>query len=504
MLARLVESRLPDRSWAAPFLLLGAALILRALSFVPYVIDTDEGLYMVQAQAWLEGRGWPLVAVWDMHPVGAPILITGAMALFGHTVLAVRLLGLVAVTVTATNLAAMARMLRLPGIVGLAAGVLYLAMTNRFNGLATNTEVLFAPFATGAIALALRAALAATDEGAPPPWRTLAGMGLLVGAALTIKPVAFPEGCFAFAVLVLPAWRHRALRAGRVLAMALAYAVLCLLPTLLLAACYAAIGAFDVFWNAVFAAPFRYAEGRLPAAEAAWLVSASALFLLWPFVLALIAVLRWSAAPRAVLFGVCWFAFATAAVMLPGYYYNHYFLIWMPPLGLLAACGLWQLATRLWPARTALALAVMLSVVAVDSWADRTAVRMYSGTALRFPDPVAEVAAAVSRSIAPGAPILIANYHPVVYLLADARPMSRYVFPAQLTGEFGDVSGEDMDKEVARILAQHPAAIVVDRGWWLAMRPEVRAMLTHTLDDAYRLASEVLEERGPVEIWVPR
>lgn len=499
MLARLAETR-----WAAPFLLFAAALMLRSLSFVPYVIDTDEGLYMVQAQAWLEGQGWPLVAVWDMHPVGAPILITAAMAVFGKSVGAVRLLGLLAVTATCTNLYAMARLLKLPGIVGLGMGVLYLGMTNRFNGLATNTEILFAPFVTGAIALALRAAMAAVDDRVVPSWGTLVGMGLLVGVALTIKPVAIPEGCFAFAVLILPAWRHGAISILRALGMAIAYAVLCLVPTLVLAACYAAIGAFDIFWNAVFAAPFRYAGGRLPAEEAAWLISASALFLLWPFLLAMIAVLRRSVAPRAVLFGLCWFAFATAAVMLPGYYYNHYFLIWMSPLALLATCGLWFLAQRLWPTQAAVALAAMLCLVAVDSWADRTAVRMYSGTALRFPDPVAEVAAALSRSVAPHAKIFIANYHPVVYVLADARPMSRYVFPAQLTGEFGDVAGEDMDKEVARILDERPAAIVVDRGWWLAMRESVRAMLTHTLDDAYRLVAEVQEERGPVEIWVRR
>lgn len=499
MLTRLAENRL-----AVPLLLFGAGLVLRSLAFAPYVIDTDEGLYMVQAEAWLEGRGWPLVAVWDMHPVGAPILFAAVMALFGPSVAAIRLLGLVAATATAANLYAMARRLYLPGGVGLAAGVLYLGMTNRFNGLATNTEILFAPFITAAIALALRAAVGAVDAGIAPAWRTLAGTGLLVGIALVIKPVAIPEGCFAFAVLTLPAWWRGVIRLGRLMAMAPIYALLCLAPTLVLAACYAAIGAFDPFWNAVFAAPFRYAEGRLPAADAAWLVAASALFLLWPFAAAVIAVLRPALAPRAVLFGICWFGFATLAVMLPGYYYNHYFLIWMPPLALLAACGLWYLAQRLWPTRVGLALAVMLALVAIDSWADRTAVRMYSGTSIRFPDPVGEVAAALAHAVPPQASVFIANYHPLVYLLAEARAPSRYVFPAQLTGEFGDVAGEDMDKEVARILAAHPAAIVVDRGWWLAMRPSVRAMLTHTLDDAYRLAAEVEEERGPVEIWVLR
>ncbi|MCC7283965.1 MAG: glycosyltransferase family 39 protein [Acetobacteraceae bacterium] len=496
LLPRLLQSK-----YAVPPLMLAAAFLLRGLSFVPYVIDTDEGLYMLQAQAWLHGQGWPLIAVWDMHPVGAPILIAGAMALFGETLGAVRLLGMLAVTASATGLYAIARQLRLPHVVGLGAGVLYLGMTNRFNGLATNTEILFAPFIVAALAVALAAAIAAIETARRPGFGTLAVVGLLVGIALTIKPVAMPEGCFAFLVLVLPAWRRGVIALGRVAVMAAAYALLCLAPTLLLAACYALIGSFDVFFDTVILAPFRYAGGRLPAADAAWLIAASALFLLWPFLAALVALGRARAFPRAVLFSATWLLFATAAIMLPGFYYNHYFIIWMPPLSLLASCGLWYLAGRLWPARAALALAVMLGIVATDSWADRTAVRMHSGTAMRFPDPVAAVAAALAANIEPGAVVLVANYHPLVYMLAGASVPSRYVFPAQLTGEFGDVGGIDMDSEVARILAARPAAIVVDRGWWLSIRPSVRTMLTRALEQHYELRAEVEEDRGPVEIW---
>src|SRR3954469_23938452 len=46
---------------AIPLMMLLAALVLRALGFLISVIDTDEGLYLVQAQAWLRGD-WPLVA----------------------------------------------------------------------------------------------------------------------------------------------------------------------------------------------------------------------------------------------------------------------------------------------------------------------------------------------------------------------------------------------------------------------------------------------------------
>jgi 4-amino-4-deoxy-L-arabinose transferase-like glycosyltransferase len=496
--------RLIATPWAAPLLLFVAALLLRSLSFVPFVIDTDEGLYILQARAWLRGEGWPLVAVWDMHPVGAPMLIALAMALFGESVGAVRLLGMLAVTATATGLFRIARLLRMPDPAALGTGLLYLAMTNRFNGLATNTEILFAPFIVAALSMALAASLRALDEQKPPRWSDLAATGVLVGIALTIKPVAMPEGCFAFAVLVLPAWRNGVIGTWRVLRLAPAYALLCLSPTLVLAACYAAQGELEVFVNAVFLAPFRYAGGRLPAADAAWLIAASVLFLMWPFVLAGSAVLFAREAPRGVLFGVAWFGFATVAIMLPGFYYNHYFLIWMPPLALLATAGALAVTRRIFPARPALALALLLAVVGLDSWADRTAVRMHAGVSIRLPDPVGEVARALAAAAQPGATVLVANYHPLVYFLADMTVPSRIVFPAQLTGEFGDVAGIDMDAEVGRILASGPAAIVVDRGWWLSMRPSVRAMVTEALEAAYELNAEVTEERGPVEIWKRR
>ena len=47
------------------------SLLARGVGFIPSVLDPDESLYLLQAREWLRG-GWPYVAVWDMHPVGAP------------------------------------------------------------------------------------------------------------------------------------------------------------------------------------------------------------------------------------------------------------------------------------------------------------------------------------------------------------------------------------------------------------------------------------------------
>src|SRR3954470_11620128 len=104
-----------------PLLMLSAAFLLRAPSFQFSVIDWDESLYLLQAREWLRG-GWPLVAVWDMHPVGGPAMVSIALLAFGESLASVRLLGLLAVCATACILYVIVRILGGPRAVGIGAG----------------------------------------------------------------------------------------------------------------------------------------------------------------------------------------------------------------------------------------------------------------------------------------------------------------------------------------------------------------------------------------------
>ena len=489
----------PRWGWrAVPLVMLLAALALRAFSFIPAVIDSDEGLYIVQAREWLSG-GWPLDKVWDMHPIGAPAMVALGLAVFGQSITAVRLLGALFVAATGWALYGTARAGGLPRPPALAAGLLYIALTTQFGGLATNTEILFAPFVVAAMAFGLRT----LERHVAPSWGDLVAMGMLVGIALTIKPVAMPEGCLAFALLTFPALWRGLLPWRRALAMAAGYALLCAAPTLLLAAAYAIRGQFEEFLDGAFLAPMRYAGGRLAFGDAAWEVATAAMVLIWPLALAAVSLLlpRGVVERRLAVVGVIWLATASLAVAGPGMFYNHYFLIWLPAVSLMAALGAWRLGRFVHPRQAVMALAVIIGAVGVNVWSVDAVGRMRSGIGLRNPDPVRQVAAAVKAVIPPGAPILMANYHAVVQFLAGAGLATRYAFPAHFTGHYGDVAGIDMDAEVARVLAARPAAIVIDRGWWNAIRPVAQAMLTRTLAEAYVLAATVREERGRVEIW---
>ena len=243
-------------------MMLLAALVLRALGFLISVIDTDEGLYLVQAQAWLRG-GWPLVAVWDMHPIGAPAMFAGAMAVLGESIATIRLLGAFCVAAAATALYGAVRAAGAPRGIAVAAGLVYVGHTLRMGGLATNTEILFAPMVVTAMALGVRGMTRTLHLGQPPGWYPLIAMGAAMGWALSVKPVVAPEGCLAFALLVFPALWRRVLPWRRALAMAAVYAGFCALPTVFFGLLYLLRGDFSAFLDGSFLAPFRYAEGRL-------------------------------------------------------------------------------------------------------------------------------------------------------------------------------------------------------------------------------------------------
>ena len=482
-------------------LLLAVSLICRWMAFVPAVIDTDEGLYMLQAREWLRGN-WPFVAVWDMHPPGAPALIALALAVLGESIRSVRLLGAFGVAVTGWALCRLASLAGGGSALALTAGFAYVVLTPMFTGLATNTEILFAPFVVGALALAIRLAVRALDEEEGPRLQDLVPIGLLIGCGLMIKQVVVFEGCFAFALAVLLPWWRGVLAWQRVLVMAAAYAALCASPILLLGAIYLVMGEFPALWDALVNAPLRYGVTRLTLGPAGWAIAAEMLTAAAPLLLASIATVRPLPEHRRLLvFGWIWFAVAALGVLAPGMFFRHYFLMLLPPLGLLATLGAWRLAGALTPGRERAAVVLLLALLALDAWRMDAPPRLLDGRGLYMPDPVRRVASALREAVPAESRVFMMNYHAVVLVLAKMNVTTRFAFPAQLSGRFYRALPVDADAELARVLDSRPAAIIVDRGWLHTLRAEAIATVEAAIATHYELAASIAEQRGPVEIW---
>jgi hypothetical protein len=484
------------RGWMPPLLFLLAALVVRAPALPFATLDPDEGLYLTQAVAWLRG-GWPYVAVWDMHPPGAPALLVPVVALLPDPAVALRLAGVLAVTTTATLLHALARRLGAAPPSALAAGFLYVAHTTIRGGMATNTELLFTPF----VALVALLLIGETLREAAPRPRVVLAAGLAAGVALWIKQVTALETSAVWLATMAIAWRAGRVGPRQVAWLAALFALGAGAPTLLVAAGYAAAGQFGPWLHGNLLAPLAYAEHDQVAPG--WRVGlVKGLPRLAVLVLACTGLFcRDATARRAAWLVAPWLAGAALAVAAPGKFYDHYFLVMLPPLCLLAAFGLAALVRFVVRAPLrgrAFAIAVLLLSAAPVGVMLQA--RLAHGLGLRAPDPVRLVGRAAAAALPPGGTLFVANYHATVYALVGAMPPTPYAFPAHLSSVLADLTGTDSQAELERVLALPPDVVVVQRDRWRNLRPEARAAIEAVLP-AYALVASVPDGGSPVEVW---
>jgi 4-amino-4-deoxy-L-arabinose transferase-like glycosyltransferase len=480
----------------APLLLLLLPVLLRAIALRASVVDPDEGLYLVQAIAWLKG-GWPYLAVWDMHPVGAPALLTAAVALVPGPLLALRLAGMVAVAATALLLMRLLLRLGASRAAGFAAGLLYACHTLVLGGLATNTEILFAPFMVAGATLILAETL---SPRAPRPGRVFLG-GLCFGGALWVKQVVGLEASALWLTLAGVALAEGRAGIRQVLWLALVFALGCALPTALTAAAYAAMGAFGEWWNSNVTVLLTYAavEDGSPGLRRG--LAAVLGFLLWLLAAAALLALAPRPALRRAALLLPWLGAAAMQAIAPGKYFDHYFLMLLPPLCALAALGLEAAALRAARRGTrAAAVVALAAAIAALPVATVLLPRLGHGFGWRIPDPPAQVAAIARAEVSAGEALYVANWHPVVYALAGLDPPTRFAFPTHLAGLHAPLTGFDQDAELARVLALPPRIIVIAPSRWWLVRPEARATIEAALVGYDRIAA-IPDGEGLVEVW---
>lgn len=447
-------------------LLLGFALLLRGTGFFATELHVDESLYTVQAAAWL-GGGPPYVGVFDMHPVGMPAVLALAQWAFGIDILVVRLVGVAATTIAALLLMALLLRMGASAPASLLGGLVFVALGVGGTGISVNTHVVFAPLTVGGVLLAFRLVQQARD-GAAPSLLAMFTMGVPFGLGMWIKQVVMFPACFAWLAVIGVSAASGLVGPGRVAALAAVYALACGLPSLLTMGTYAASGHLDLFVHANFGALFAYRDVVESVGFSIPHALRAVLLLLWPALFASLLLLV--AAPaasaqgsaRPVLFLLGWTGAELLAAIAPGHLYDHHFLVLAPPLAAMAALGIDRLAARIAaPGRHAMALAALGAwPIAALSLAAFNALALRPG-GLHHPDSNRQIAAVIRATLPAGETIWVPDASPIIHVLTGTMPPTRFVFPAQLTGEYYRVltGVVDVRAELERIAALRPRFI---------------------------------------------
>lgn len=466
---RVVETHLFTRPrLLAAALLLVVAVAARAIGWGPSVINPDESIFSLAAREVVNGH-LPYLTLFDNKPVGSTLILAGAFALFGQSVLVARLVGLGFAWASGMLIAALLRRADFGRTEAVMAGVVLIAYLSALGlgGQATLTELLLVPFTLTAVLLLTR--MAARDRSVARIALALAA-GLASGVAVLIKIVPIVPGvAVAGTMLLLLVLRRRATFGSAMLLFAV-FVAAAVAPMVAAAGTYAASRVLDDFlWsNFGFASAYAGIHPR-PAMIAQRL--GTTLDAIWPL-LALSglgladAVGRWHRRREIddlLVVSLAWVLAEVAAASASLQFFPHYFLTAIPPLVALSAFGIRTVAHWAGTAsrsRVALVLGAVIALIAVE----RTQVDM-ARERVATPDVPRRVAAAITRASPGGRPTLFVTNYKLsgIYLLTDAPlPATRFAVPAHLFSRQSAMIRADPQEEVARVLASRPEFIVLD------------------------------------------
>lgn len=319
-----------------------ALLILFRLHAFGGPLETDECNYAYIGERLLAGDRL-YVDLWDHQPPGVFLLFSGLIAVIGKSETAIRAFAMVWALATCLLIYRCVRSGLGPRAAWFAA-LLY-AFASSDPGMAgegANREIYMNALAMGGLALLLP--VRRGDQAVPRSLVRVGLSGVLLGLASTIKTVAAAQWLCLAVALGLWQWRRERQPLRRV---ALLILVFGLGPALIWAGLFLYFAATDrltLFWEAVFAYNVGYSGlgsgilGRFGAFFTRWDVFRTALPL-WLGGAAglIIAAVQWRRrAPWSVLV-VAMTVGSYIATSLPGLFWNHYYLLTLPCLAILAA-----------------------------------------------------------------------------------------------------------------------------------------------------------------------
>jgi len=438
---RLIAPRL-----AFGLLLLGTVVWLRWPTLGCSLWNVDESIHAAAARTILDGG----VLYRDAADIRHPLTYYAVAAVFAvageNNLWAVRLVVALLIATTGFFLFLAGRALRSPGA-GIAAALLYALLSSSvfFEGdaYAAHTEWFVAFFSSAAAAVFL-------TGGPPVSARRLFVTGLLSACAFLSKQPALLDLAAPVAALVYAGWQRAQPRRTIVFQLA-ALAAGWLAPVLLTVAYFAAKGALHdaVFyaWTynlsyygpeittadrlASLAGPFRLLGGAQPWLLVLW--AAGALVALYRLVQRSPTPQETAANPGLVFLAV-WSLAALAGAASSGRSFDHYTIQFLAPVCLgaglvLSRVGGWAWSgVTPWPGRVAAAAVLLVTVYMVGAAVLPARQRTMPG------DSSQRVSAYIREHTAATDRIFVWGFHTDIYLYADRRPASRYLFGSFVTG----------------------------------------------------------------------
>jgi hypothetical protein len=390
-------------------------IALRFVAFYSPVINWDETIYALVANAWVHGHP-PYTTVWDNKPPLLYALFAIFEVIVPDPIIAIRTLGILAATTAAILIWAIAKKRGVSDHSAFLGSLAFVIASISNGGLATNAELLMVVFTSAAI-------LSAISE---QPFYA----GLSFGAAIFIKHVVVFESLAILYVIFIN--RPPFLKTFLLLAIG------GLVVPLLMIAYIGWSGAFYGFWKDVIIDDLTRVSGHFDwhalkvtgAYQLCWIMLYASLFLLRDRVVWL------------------WLLGGILGVISGKYFYPHYFIQILPALCVAFALSLDRLfETR----RVAVLCALVLLLPTIASGAYKLL------SILRAPGDEHMIAAKIPN----GASLYVFNAQPVLYLLTQSKPPTPYVLPTILTGNlFSNVAHVNPLLEINRIFQNSPSFVV--------------------------------------------
>jgi 4-amino-4-deoxy-L-arabinose transferase-like glycosyltransferase len=425
-------------------------------------INGDDGTYAVMARSIVSGHA-PYIEVWDNKPIGTYVVFAIAESLFGFHLVAFKALYTIAILLTSATMFLFGRDILRSSRAGLLAAILYPA----FTGNNDNTEIfILLSLVLGFYQFCL--SLSAARERQPYFGRFLVS-AFALGLALQFKYSAILEvGAVSIAGWIFM-WRYLGIRPEKIAGLALLQGFAILTPTLIAAGAYAASGHLSVFLDANFLAPFHYVSQAAHITSLSSILHSAYCFVpLLGMAAAGTLIVGWRVWPRAddlqrlgLFVLVAWALGAAVSINLSSRYYQHYFLLIVPPLALLAGFSIAQIhvlgarpARRYW---AAFGLSASILVLPIVHYVQESRWIAANATA---PAEYRRLTQAIRSGIVAGDTIYVVNDNPMIYVLSGAGVPTRFAWPWHiLRDDFG--SAVDWKTEIASIFARAPRYIVL-------------------------------------------